>query len=171
MVGRKKNKQTETELKSITLQEAVMQTAVDKLTKLFIAGVNEFDITDLFKKGQISPDCKEFTSDQIAFAIESAKKSVRKINERDSDYQKALTIAQFEDIYKIARNDKDVRACADILSKKAKILGIGEETKNEVSARGAIQIIHTYNTLGDRTDATIDLSQFGGDEAKPFPEG
>lgn len=173
--SKKQNTPTVSESSSGTsnmVDEIVFQTAAEKLSKFIISGINEFNIPSLFKNGKISPEACEFTMEQIYKVIERAQEIVKVVLKRDTEFQKSLIIAQYEENYALARTDKDYKACADILSKKSKLLGLESSSqKEEISAKGAIEIIHTYNTLSDRTDATIDLKQFEEGSSHPYPDG
>lgn len=156
---------------SLTKTELVKYTtAANEVVKLIIGGANDIDLDTLFANGKISKAAAKFTPDEVKFVIELANDKMLELGSKDLESEFAKVRTQFDFLYKKALLSDDYKTCADILMKKCKLLGLGETNKQTTSGASTVEIVHSYRELGDRTDVSINIEDFG-DEKPPFPMG
>lgn len=135
-------------------KEEIIATIVNSL----LIGANELDIFKYFHGKEASNLTRNVTKTEISECTLIAKDRIKQLCEDNIDFELKKTVLQLDNLYMKSYSDHDYKTCADILTKKSKILGIGSVNDSTQNVSGGVEIIHKYIEVGDREDIGIDTS-------------
>ena len=135
-------------------KEEIIATIVNSL----LIGANEIDIFKYFHSKKASNLTRNVTKTEISECTLIAKDRIKQLCEDNIDFELKKTVLQLDNLYMKSYSDRDYKTCADILTKKSKILGIGSVNDTTQNVSGGVEIIHKYIEVGDREDISIDTS-------------
>jgi len=156
---KKKDNVILTEGAKTSIEEIRKEEIILNIVKLLLINANEIDIVASFKKKKSDDITRNVTKAEIAECILIAKDRIKDLCEDNIEYELRKTTLQLDSLYMHSFLSKDFKTCADILSKKSKILGIGSSNETTQSVSGGVEIIHKYVEVMDRTDVTIDTTK------------
>ena len=156
---KKKDNVILTEGAKTSIEEIRKEEIILNIVKLLLINANEIDIVASFKKKKSDDITRNVTKAEIAECILIAKDRIKDLCEDNIEYELRKTTLQLDSLYMHSFLNKDFKTCADILSKKSKILGIGSSNETTQSVSGGVEIIHRYVEVMDRTDVTIDTTK------------
>ena len=144
---KKKDNVILTEGAKTSIEEIRKEEIILNIVKLLLINANEIDIVASFKKKKSDDITRNVTKAEIAECILIAKDRIKDLCEDNIEYELRKTTLQLDSLYMHSFLSKDFKTCADILSKKSKILGIGSSNETTQSVSGGVEIIHKYVTI------------------------